>query len=95
MESADDVRIDNNPDHAPGCGSASRRAFRAAAIPASISSMVLFQNLQSISLGGDAHRRGLGFQGRPAARLRSGDRDRRRAVADAGADLLLPLQFVG
>jgi len=35
----DDVRVENNPDHAPGCGLASRLALRAAAISASMSSM--------------------------------------------------------
>ena len=34
-----DVRIENNPDHEPGCDRDSRRAFRAAAISASISSI--------------------------------------------------------
>lgn len=34
----DDISVENDPAHEPGCGGTSRRAFRAAAISASISS---------------------------------------------------------
>jgi len=34
-----DVCVENDPDHEPGCGRASRRAFRAARISVSISSI--------------------------------------------------------
>jgi len=39
LQRAVDIRIQNLPDHKPGCGRAARRAFRAAPISASISSI--------------------------------------------------------
>src|SRR5208282_3347230 len=49
----DDVGVDNNADHVPGCGLASRRAFRAAAISASISSVESWSNPVSLAVAHD------------------------------------------
>ena len=46
----DYVGVENDPDHEPGCGRESRRAFRAAAISASISSVESSSRPASLAL---------------------------------------------